>query len=120
MGDGALRAAASQTGFREAEEEGVVWEGSGNEGKQYLRPPPLLCEPFQCEGSVCILSESLRMKAGKKARQKIQGRCTLCRALFLLSSQMECLLKKPISLVTVQREQAGSAADSCISNSASA
>ena len=127
MGDGALRGSGFSDWFpgRLRKRGWSGEEGSGNEGKHgHLRPPPLLCEPFQCEGSVCILSEST---PGQRRQEESSDQKDPKGDVLYMQSIVSAVFPDGVSPKKAhfsdngsKREQAGSAADGCISNSASA
>ena len=92
---------------REAEEEGVVMgrRAVGMKGNMVTSGHLLSCvSPSNVRVHSAFFQDPLQDKEGRKKApiKKIQREMYFtCIALFPLSSQMECLLKKPISLTTV-------------------
>lgn len=125
MGDGALRGKRLlRLVSREAEEEG--WSGeegsAGMKGNTVTSGHLLSSVSPSMRGVQCILSESTPgQKAGRKPIKRSKGDVLYMQSIVLLSSPDGVSPKKPISSDNgSKREQAGSAADGCISNSPSA
>lgn len=85
---------------REAEEDEVVGSEGGN---GHLRLLPLLYKPLRRVCSVSVLlgaTPGERRQEGSFQQKDPKGNVLYMQSIVLLSFQMECLLKKPISLTT--------------------